>query len=215
MGAWWQGFFDEDYLRVWGTFLPQERTEAEAEGLWQILGLAPGSRVLDAPCGWGRLSAALARRGAEVVGVDQSAHLLAEAERGRPEVPAERLRYVEHDLRAPLADGGFDAAINVFSSIGYGSEDEDLAILRNLGAALRPGGLLLVDTMHRDLVVTRFAKGPPPGHRGPDGTVVVETPRFEALTGRVETTWWWAGPRKARRGSSPSPCSRPHTGRRA
>jgi SAM-dependent methyltransferase len=193
--AWWQGFFDEDYLQVWGTFLPDERTEEEADGLWKTLALAPGSRVLDAPCGWGRLSAALARRGARVVGVDQSAHLLAVAERARGALPTERLRYVEHDLRAPLAETGFDAAINVFSSIGYGSEDDDLAILETLAAAVRPGGLVLVETMHRDLTTVRFAKGPPPGHRAPDGTLVIETPRFDAVTGRVETTWFWSSPR--------------------
>jgi len=50
--------------------------------------------------------------------VDQSEALLAEAEKNRGELSTERLRYFRHDLREPLTEGGFDAAFNVFSSIG-------------------------------------------------------------------------------------------------
>ena len=191
---WWQGFFDEAYRHVWSAFLPDDRTEQEADGLWSMLGLSAGSRVLDAPCGWGRLSASLARRGAMVLGVDQSATLLDAAERGRPDLEPHRLRYRWHDLRNPLAETGFDAAINVFSSMGYGSEEDDLAILRTLAGAVRAGGLVFVDTMHRDLVAVRVASGPPAGRRSDDGTLVVETPRFDPIAGRVETTFHWAGP---------------------
>jgi len=36
---------------LWGGFVPKERTDLEVEGLWQLLDLNEGSRVLDAPCG--------------------------------------------------------------------------------------------------------------------------------------------------------------------
>lgn len=61
----------------------------------------------------------IAKRGAIVVGVDQSETLLSHAEKNRGDLPAERLRYFRRDLRQPLPEGGFDAAFNVFSSIGY------------------------------------------------------------------------------------------------
>ncbi len=44
--------------------------EQEAAGLWGLLGLTEKARVLDAPCGYGRLSIALARRGARVAIVE-------------------------------------------------------------------------------------------------------------------------------------------------
>ena len=130
-----------------------------------------------------------------VVGVDQSAPLLAHAERNRDGIGAERLRYRQHDLRAPLDEGGFDAAINIYSSLGYGSEEDDLAILTTLRKAVRKDGRVFVDTMHRDVIATLQARGLRHAERLSDGTLVIEQPRFDGIRGRVETTWHWSGPR--------------------
>ncbi len=111
--------------------------------------------MLDAPCGYGRLARLIAERDAAVVGVDQSEVLLAQAEKNRGELPPARLRYFRHDLRMPLPESGFDAVYNVFSSIGYGTEDDDLAIFRTLHNTVHPGGLIFVETMHRDLPLPR------------------------------------------------------------
>jgi SAM-dependent methyltransferase len=172
------------------------------DGIWSLLGLHEASRLLDAPCGYGRLSRPLAERGAHVVGADQSAALLAEAERRRGELPVARLRYLEHDLRVPLGEGGFDAAMNVFTSLGYGSEADDLAVLRTLAQAVRPGGLVLIETLHRDQFVARRARGAAVGRRQADGTLVVEEIHFDPVSGRADTTWHWAGPTGT--GSKPS-----------
>jgi SAM-dependent methyltransferase len=194
--TWWESFFDAEYLALWGTLLTAERTEREADEVWALLGLSAGQRVLDAPCGWGRLSLALAARGADVLGVDQSAEMIARADRDRERagLAPPRLAYRRHDLRRALDVGGFDVALNVFSSLGYGTEADDVAVLSTLAAAVRPGGLVLVETMHRDVVVARTSRGAKPSSRLADGTLFVEEPRFDAITGRVETTWHWAGP---------------------
>lgn len=65
MNDWWKTFFDEDYLRVWGQFLSEEHSAKQAAELWLMLDLTPGCRILDAPCGWGRLSRPLALLGAK------------------------------------------------------------------------------------------------------------------------------------------------------
>jgi SAM-dependent methyltransferase len=192
--TWWDGFFDEDYIHVWGGMLTPERNAQAVEGLWQLLQLQPGLRVLDAPCGYGRLSKLLAERGAVVVGADQSAQLLAHAEQTRGALQDSQLRYLLHDLRSPLPESGFDAAFNVFSSIGYGTEEDDLAVFRTLRAAVKPGGLVLLDTMHRDAVVALMVRGGCLSNRLPDGTLVVEEPTFDAVAGRVDTRWYWSGP---------------------
>lgn len=195
MAEWWKDFFDADYIRIWGGWFAGERTAAEADGLWQLLGLHEGSRLLDAPCGYGRLSRPLAERGAVVVGIDQSEALLKHAESERGKLAPERLRYMRHDLRQPLPESGFDVAMNIFSSLGYSTEDDDLAILRNLRSAVRPGGLVLVETMHRDLAIVNFLRGAKPSQRMADGTLVVEETVFDAIGGCVNATWYWFGPK--------------------
>ena len=194
MSDWWETFFDTDYVRLWGRAASSASTGTQVDGLWALLGLRPGSRVLDAPCGYGRLSRPLAERGAIVLGADQSETLLEHAERERGGLPPSQLAYLRHDLRRPLDETGFDCALNVFTSLGYGTEDDDLAILGTLRAALRPGGLLFVETNHRDLTATFLAKGVAPSERLPDGTLVVEEPRFDPISGRMETCWHWSGP---------------------
>jgi SAM-dependent methyltransferase len=202
MSDWWQAFFDADYVRLWGQSDVSGSTVAQVEGLWTLLGLHDGSRILDAPCGYGRLSRPLADRGAIVLGVDQSRMLLEHAERGRGQLPSSQLRYVQHDLRQPLDEAGFDCALNVFTSLGYGTEEDDLKILETLCAAVRPGGLVFVETNHRDSTAAFLARGVPPSQRLPDGTLVVEDPRFDPITGRMETCWYWSGP--AGQGSKPA-----------
>jgi SAM-dependent methyltransferase len=194
MDNWWKTFFDSDYIRIWGGREKATETDEQVQGIWELLALREGSRVLDAPCGYGRLSLPIVRRGAIVVGVDQSEELLAHAENNRGDLPAERLRYFRHDLRQPLGESGFDAAFNVFSSIGYTSEKDDLAILKTLRSAVRCGGRVLIDTMHRDAVAALFSRGAIPAQRLADGTLVVEEPTFDAVSGRVNTTWYWSGP---------------------
>lgn len=105
--------------------------------------LATGAgRILDVGCGEGWLARALAAQGREVVGIDASAELIAAAN----ELGGARFEAVSYaDLDAHAADlGRFDAAVCNFALLG-----EDLgAPLRALGRALRPGGRLIVQTVH-------------------------------------------------------------------
>jgi len=192
---WWKSFFDADYARLWSELTPPARTEQEAEGIWSLLKLRAGCRVLDAPCGFGRLSQDLALRGACVLGLDISSDLLTEAEQRRGEIPDEQLKYFRHDLRYPVSESGFDAAINIYSSLGYGSEEEDIAILSTLRTAVREGGRVFIDTMHRDAFVARRARGAQIAQRLADGTLLIEEPQFDPVAGRVHTTWYWSGPK--------------------
>jgi cyclopropane fatty-acyl-phospholipid synthase-like methyltransferase len=135
VSEWWKAFFDDEYLRIWVQLLGEENSAKQAAELWSMLDLSAGCRILDAPCGWGRLSHPLALLGATVLGVDQSDTVLDFAVRNRGELPPARLRYLRHDLRTPLPETGFDVACNIFTSFGYGTEEEDVAIFRTLGGA--------------------------------------------------------------------------------
>jgi len=99
-------------------------------------------RVLEPACGTGRVLAALAARGYQVSGYDQSPEMVRFA--------AERLHAVggaiqRGDMQSFRPPGSFEAAINLVNSIGYLLGDADLLLhLDRIAAALRPGGVYLV-----------------------------------------------------------------------
>lgn len=194
MDEWWKKFFDQDYLKIWGQMFSEDTDAKQASELRSMLDLSPGCKVLDAPCGWGRLSRRLALLGATVLGVDQSETLLAFAEQHRGELPHEQLRYLQHDLRMPLAETDFDVACNIFTSFGYGTEEDDVAIFRTLRDAVRPGGRVLVETNHRDLMCAFIAHGAKMSQRLPDGTLFIDEPEFDAISGVAQLNWYWSGP---------------------
>jgi SAM-dependent methyltransferase len=149
---WYEDLFDDDYVRGYSRH-DAERAEHEATAIWTILDLKPGERVLDLPCGAARHALLLRARGAKVSGVDLSSVMLGEAARaGARCVACGDMR------RLPLREAVFDAAYNVFTSIGYFEDDRDnLEVFREVHRVLRPGGRFFVDTINRDaLFAPRF-----------------------------------------------------------
>ena len=143
---WFRGFFDATYLASDGPATHGPRARAEVHFASRVLALPPGGRVLDVPCGFGRHSGELARRGYAVVGVDLSPTMLGAARRTHRENA--RLRFVRGDMRRLAYRAEFDGLICLFTSFGYFGERENVATLRRFARALKPGGRLLID--HRN-----------------------------------------------------------------
>src|ERR1051325_8710522 len=76
---WFEDFFHGITLDLWRKAIPAEHTKAEAKFLIKVLNCKPGAHVLDVPCGNGRLSFELARRGYQVTGIDISREFIEEA----------------------------------------------------------------------------------------------------------------------------------------
>jgi demethylmenaquinone methyltransferase/2-methoxy-6-polyprenyl-1,4-benzoquinol methylase len=110
--------------------------------LWRIatvkaIGAGPADKVLDIAAGTGTSSAAIAKRGAEVVALDFS-HGMVEVGRTRhPE-----LEFVEGDAEAlPFPDATFDA---VTISFGLRNVNRPQVALAEMHRVLKPGGRLVV-----------------------------------------------------------------------
>jgi ubiquinone/menaquinone biosynthesis C-methylase UbiE len=182
--------FGESYLHFYLPRLTEARNQAEAAEIIDTLGLKPGDRVLDAPCGHGRLSNLLAAVGILVTGVDSSADFLDKARSDSGEAGT-GTEYRQGDLRdLPVGDDGFDAVINWFTSFGYFGDDENEQVLREFHRVLRPGGMLLIETMYRDGIVRAFpAAGSTHVERaGPTGEdLMVDSSTFDGMSGRLVT----------------------------
>ena len=105
------------------------RAEMRAELLSRLPGDLTGVRVLDAGCGPGDLAVALARRGADVVGVDLSESLLRVARERMPRDVAGRIDLRAGDMTDP-AHGTFDAVVAMDSLIHYRTPDLAAALAR-------------------------------------------------------------------------------------
>ena len=121
-------------------------TDQEVDFLADVLGLGPGSRVLDVGCGPGRHAHALGRRGVEVLGVDISRTFIDLARRE----PTPGVSFRRADARALDFDGEFDAVLSLcqgaFGLSDGGTQslppDPDTDVVAGMARALRPGGLL-------------------------------------------------------------------------
>lgn len=179
----WDRLFDELYLRTFALVERDADPKAEALAAARLAALEPAADVLDCPCGYGRHAIPLARAGFHVVGADRSPVLLEEARRraGDEEWP----RWVEADHRElPFADASFDAVLNLFTALGYRGEDGDRRTLSEFRRVLQPGGVLIVETMHRDRLAAIFQ--PRIWDPLPDGGILVEERVFDQVAGEIE-----------------------------
>ncbi|WP_165977690.1 class I SAM-dependent methyltransferase [Nonomuraea diastatica] len=140
--------------------------------LLDLLGPLARRRVLDLACGHGRISRALARRGAAVVGVDLSSALIEKARAAERETPL-GIRYVHADATDPgpldatecggVSDGAssgvdgiagaadpggvglFDAVVCAF---GLSDIDDLEGAVATVARTLRPGGVFACSILH-------------------------------------------------------------------
>lgn len=176
---WYKTFFGEDYLRIY-SFLTPERTEREVDGIVRLLDLPPGSAILDLCCGHGRHALALAKQGYRVTGQDLSEVFLQHAQ-AEAEVQGVQVRWLQSDMRMIPFENEFDAVINIFTAFGYlENEDEDQQVLQQVHKALKPRGLFLLETMHREFLLRNFAASEVSRHA--DGLIVLEERDFDLLT---------------------------------
>lgn len=178
-----EAVFDDDYLYFYSQFLTPERSAEEAGIIWRLLGLTPGSVVLDLACGHGRIANELAARGANVTGLDATPNFLTLA---RQEAATHGLAvdYVAGDMRDLPWRERFDAVVCWFTSFGYFDDVGNRAVLDGVLTALKPGGKLLIETMHKDQLLATFT---PVQLQERDGNYLIDRNRFEPHTGRIES----------------------------
>ncbi|MHB8508681.1 MAG: class I SAM-dependent methyltransferase [Candidatus Dormibacteria bacterium] len=163
-----------------------ERAAGEAEDALSLLRVSPGDHLLDVCCGAGRHAVEFARRGFSVTGVDRTRVYLDQAgDRARAE--GVEVELVEADVRGFRRPGAFHGAVCLYTSFGFFADrEDDMQLLRNVRASLRPGGCFVLEMMGKEVLADLFQART--WHETEEGVLLEEAevvPPWEA----VRTRW--------------------------
>ncbi|MBW2133832.1 MAG: class I SAM-dependent methyltransferase [Deltaproteobacteria bacterium] len=142
-------YFDKQvaaYERWYTTPLGQLADQVEKQAVFALLPDLTGRRVLDAGCGTGNFSLALARRGARVVGLDRAAAMQFTARQKARKEGQDLLWVRGHLSRLPFAAATFDGVVCILA-LDFVAERQ--AALQEMVRVLRPGGFLLIAILNR------------------------------------------------------------------
>lgn len=169
---------DPQFWRIAHPFLFTEQrwkqTPRQVSDLIKRCRIKRGMRVLDLCCGPGRISLELSRRGYDVTGVDAQRQYLMEAKR-RARRENLRCQFLHGDMRSFRAPEQFDVVLNIFTSFGYfRAQRENMRVLANIVASLKPKGKLYMEIMSRERLKQIFK---PKGWEELHGTFILEERR--------------------------------------
>ena len=182
---WYHEFFTGVYHPVQLQSWTEEQTRDHASLVEKFLSLSPGDRVLDVPCGDGRLTEELARRGCVMTGVDFAPPMLEKAaERAR--AAGVTIDLVERDMRDLDWSGEFDAALCFWGSFGYFDEQGDRQFVRSVAKGLKPGGRFLIETQSAESLLPQFREK---SWTRVGDTIVLNENRYDHTTGRIDGIW--------------------------
>jgi len=182
---WTEEFFSGLWLEVQRRTWSDEDSDDHAEACAGLLDLPASARILDVPCGDGRIAVRLAANGYRVTGLDRTVPLLASARdlAGRVGIEA---TFETGDMRDLPYRDTFDGAICLWGSLGYGSAEDDDAFLAGIARALRPGGGFVLETHVLETLLPGFHES---SVRQAGDITVAERRRFDPYTSRVEGEW--------------------------
>lgn len=191
MTDWWSELYDDLLADVLLDGTTDAEVDATVRFLAAELALSPGDRVFDQCCGTGRLAIPLARWGAEVVGVEQSARYVERA-RERARAAGVAPVFTAGDAFAHVPDRPCAAAINWWTSFGYLPDDAaNTRMLRRAFEALAPGGRFALDMPNVPGVLAAFR---PHEITRRGETIMLRESRLDLARGLLHKRWTFVAP---------------------
>lgn len=150
---WFENWFNSPYYHLLYNHRNYNEASLFIQNLCRQLQLKAHDKVWDLACGKGRHSLALHQLGLDVTGTDLAANSIQEAQNSAEE----GLDFFVHDMRKPFRETYFDVVLNMFTSLGYFSDEcDNEKVFKNVDAALKPGGLFLIDFFNSQKVLSSF-----------------------------------------------------------
>ncbi|MHB8352441.1 MAG: class I SAM-dependent DNA methyltransferase [Thermoplasmata archaeon] len=147
--------YSADLARVWDRVVPQGGELLGERMLHYFEAVRPGGhggKVLDLCCGSGRAARFLAEHGYQVLGLDLSPAMIAQAEKHcRGLIGAGKVRFQVADVRDFDEGTGFDLAVSPWDGLNHLENLEQIrACFRCVWRSLAPGGMFIFDLVGRE-----------------------------------------------------------------
>lgn len=145
---WYEQFFHGLAVELWRKAMTEEQTCEEVDFVVDVLNLHQSACLLDVPCGLGRHSIELSRRGYQMTGVDLSSESITEAQRNSAAAGLS-VEWVHADMAVldkACGQQKFDGAFCFGNSFGYMDYIGTIRFLRTLTSCLKPGAGFVLDT---------------------------------------------------------------------
>ncbi len=142
---WYEDFFAGLNCEMWERAATTEWTQREADFLMATLNVQPGAALLDIPCGFGRHTVEMAKRGFRMTGIDISAEFV---QKLREQVAAEQLpvQVIQGDLLTTPIPSIFDGAYCLGNSFGYVDYEGMSAFVDKVASVLKPGARFVINS---------------------------------------------------------------------
>lgn len=183
--AWWSDFFNDLWIEVQRRSKSAEQSAREAAFICRALRLEKGARVLDVPCGVGRIAVELAALGHVVTGIDLTGDFIEDARRTAAGRGLD-IQFMRGDMRELPARPEFDAVVCWWGSFGYFEDAENAAFLRAAARCLKPGGRILIDTHVMETLLPGMRER---AWRRIGDILVLEERRYDFESSRTLTDW--------------------------
>lgn len=176
-------FFDGIYQDVWRKMIPPSLTPVEVDFIVDVCGLAPGQRVLDLMCGYGRHALELAERGFSVTAIDSTAGYISEV-KSKAKATSLPVEAQLGDVATMQWQGTFQGAICMGNSFSFFDAAALQHILKQLATTLPPGGKFVINTwMIAEIVFRHFQERE--WHQVDDYKYLIES-RYFTQPSRIE-----------------------------
>ncbi len=147
------------YAKYYDLLYQDKDYKAESEFIQHLITTyAPtAQRLLELGSGTGRHAQYLAEQGYAVTGLERSEDMLASCRQrqvAQPQDIAQRLEFLQGDLRHVRLDREFDCILSLFHVISYQTTNADLeAAFKTVSLHLKPGGIFLFDVWYGPAVL--------------------------------------------------------------
>jgi len=186
-------FFTGLWIEVQNNFYSEKQSLEHAKFIIDVMSLHGKKKILDIPCGNGRISNILSRKGFDVTGIDFNKHLLnfAKKEALKKKLKTRFFNISMFDIKW---ENEFDSAICFWGSFGYSTDENNINFLREIYSSLGNNGKFLIDTVTAETLLPKFQRR---GWMKIGDIYILEDRTYNTLNSRIDVEWTFIKKNKA------------------